>query len=211
MEFERKSSGVAKAGLTTGIIGTSLGTLGLLGAGANGLGNLLGGTRTSSGVMDGYIMGMAMANQGCHSTCGCSEDHLVTRYEAQKDAEIAKLKSDIALRDADTYTDQKILELYQYIDGRLRGVEGQLAQQAVLNQATNDKFQLAEQKQQCCCDRLETAIKAERDARCCGLNSLVDYVNTTFYPKLVADITTGTTTQAQTLFNPVPNCGCDCG
>lgn len=41
MELERRSSGVAKAGLTTGIIGTSLGTLGVLGAGANGIGNLL--------------------------------------------------------------------------------------------------------------------------------------------------------------------------
>lgn len=34
MELEKRSSGVAKGGLATGIVGTSLGTLALLGAGA---------------------------------------------------------------------------------------------------------------------------------------------------------------------------------
>jgi len=43
-----------------------------------------------------------------------------------KDAEIGSLKADLA-------TDRKILELYQYVDGRMRGIEGQLAQQAVVN------------------------------------------------------------------------------
>lgn len=43
-----------------------------------------------------------------------------------KDAEIGSLKADLA-------TDRKILELYQYVDGRMRNIEGQLAQQAVVN------------------------------------------------------------------------------
>ena len=51
----------------------------------------------------------------------------------------------------------------------------------------------------------EIQIEAER--RCCGDNSIVTYVNATFYPKQVADVTTGTTTTAQTLYNPLPNCG----
>lgn len=42
MELERRSSGVAKAGLATGIVGTSLGTLGVLGALGNGAGALFG-------------------------------------------------------------------------------------------------------------------------------------------------------------------------
>ena len=105
-----------------------------------------------------------------------------------------------------------MLELYQYVDGRLRGIEGQIAQQAVLNQATNDKFQLARQEQECCCARLEQLIKAEAEARCCGDNSIVTYANATFYPHLIADITTGTGTTTQSLFNPVKNCpgGCGC-
>ena len=46
--------------------------------------------------------------------------------------------------------------------------------------------------------------------RCCGDNSIVTYVNATFYPKQVADVTTGTATTAQTLYNPVPKCGGCC-
>ena len=37
------------------------------------------------------------------------------------------------LRDANTYTDSKMLEMYKYMDGRIRGVETQLCQQAVIN------------------------------------------------------------------------------
>lgn len=215
MEFQRHSSGVAKAGLATGIVGTSLGTLGLLGAGANGLGNLLSGSRVQTGVSCDALgmMGLAaMMNGGpCGRSC-CESDQYVTRNDASKDAEIAALKSQIALRDANTFTDGKMLELYREMDRRFREVEGQISQQAVFNQTTNDKFQLLKQEQDCCCARLEEAIKAERDARCCGDNSIVTYVNTTFYPHVIPDITVGTTNTPQKLFNPVKNCGnsCDC-
>lgn len=89
------------------------------------------------GGIGGYIGGIAtllnMAG-GFNATNGCSEgDHVVNRYEAGQSAEIAALKADIKLRDANTYTDQKILDMYQYLDGRLRGVEGQISAQAVVN------------------------------------------------------------------------------
>ena len=48
------------------------------------------------------------------------------RALSQKDGEIASLRADLA-------TDRKVLELYQYVDGRMRNIEGQLAQQAVVN------------------------------------------------------------------------------
>lgn len=45
-------------------------------------------------------------------------------------------------------------------------------------------------------------------------SSGVAYANATFYPKLIADITAGTTTTPQSTFNPIPQgndcCGC-CG
>ena len=50
----------------------------------------------------------------------------------------------------------------------------------------------------------------EAERRCCGDNSIVTYVNATFYPKQVADVTTGTATTAQTLYNPIPKCGGCC-
>ena len=89
------------------------------------------------GGIGGYIGGIAtllnMAG-GFNAVNGCTEgDHVVNRYEAGQSAEIAALKADIKLRDANTYTDSKILEMYQYLDGRLRGVEGQISAQAVVN------------------------------------------------------------------------------
>lgn len=105
---EFASNAKANAGLTTGIIGTSLAGLMALG---NGVGNVFGG----------------------NATCGCSEDHLVNRYELGQEQEIAKLKADIALRDANIYNDQKALELYKYFDGEIKRIDRTLCEQAVYN------------------------------------------------------------------------------
>jgi hypothetical protein len=99
-----------------GVAGTALGlSIGALGVEAlrGGLGNLFGGT-------------------------GCVNAHEAqyTRYDAAKDAEIAALKGAIELRDANTYTDSKLLELYRYVDGKFEGVNAAINAQAVYN-ATN--------------------------------------------------------------------------
>lgn len=158
------------------IIGTALGGLATAGGGLN----LLGGNCGGYGMQ-------------------CSENMLVNRYEAGQAARIAELETEVKLRDANIYTDGKILQLYQNIDGRLRGLEAQIAGQAVQNQKTEDAFALVR------CD-----IARERDERCCADNAIVNYANATFYPKLVADVTAGTTTTAQTLYNPLSNCGSRC-
>ena len=103
-EIEYASKGVAGAGLGTGIAGLALGVLN------GGLGGILG-----------------------NGNCGCSENHMVNRYELGQESRISKLESEIALRDANIYNDQKLLELYKYIDGKLEGVNGALAGQAVWN------------------------------------------------------------------------------
>lgn len=112
--MEYASKGVANAGLGFGIAGTVGTVVSLLGGGA-----LL------NSLNPRYA-------DGC-----CSENHVVTRYDAEKSARIAQLEGELANKNAEIYTDKKSLELYQYIDNRLRGVEGQLAQQAVYN-ATNN-------------------------------------------------------------------------
>ena len=53
-------------------------------------------------------------------------------------------------------------------------------------------------------------VNLEAERRCCADNAIVTYLNATFYPKLTADITTGTTTTEADIYNPIPNCGC-CG
>jgi hypothetical protein len=116
-------------------------------------------------------------------------------------SENAKLKSEIALRDANIYNDQKMLQLYQFVDGELKDIRATIAAndkaQAVKNVQVEGAFAVLGEK-----------LARERDERCCGDNSIITYLNATFYPKMVADITTGTTTTAQTTYNPLPNCGC---
>ena len=140
----------------------------------------------------------------------CSEDHAVNRYELSLQQQIAAKDAQIALRDANTYNDQKSIELYRYIDGQLKDIRDTLCAQAVHNQKTEDSFVLARQDIASVKSELTREIQLEAERRCCGDNSIVTYVNATFYPKQIADVTTGTTTTAQTLYNPLPKCGCDC-
>lgn len=200
MKLEHAPSGTAKAGLATGIVGTSLGALNLM-SNAGGLLSGLVGAQPCMGVRTGW--------NGC---CN-AEDEPVSRYDAAKDAKIAHLETQVALRDANTFTDQKSIELYKYIDGELRDIRAVLSNQAVHNQKTADSFQIMQERLQCCCDKMETRICAEENARKCADNTIVNYVNATFYPKQVADVTTGTATTPQTLYNPLPinvDCGCGC-
>jgi hypothetical protein len=109
------TNGKANAALTTGIIGTSGFGLGLLNSLSNGMG--LFGTAPKGPV--------------------CSEDHTINRYEAAQAARIAELETEVKLRDANTYTDQKILEVYKYFDGETKQIRADIcdmrAQQGVIN------------------------------------------------------------------------------
>ena len=106
------SNGKANAALTTGIIGTS-------GFGLNLLSNLAGG---------GLFAPKAVS---------CSEDHVVDRYEAAQAARIAELETEIKLRDANIYTDSKMLELYKYFDGENKEIRATICElkgeQGVIN------------------------------------------------------------------------------
>lgn len=104
------SKGVAGAGLGLGIAGTALGVLnGMGGCGGNLLGGLFNGG-------------------GC-----CHENTVINRYELGLEQASAAKDSKIALLESTIHTNDKILEVYQYVDGRLRSIEGQIAQQAVVN------------------------------------------------------------------------------
>lgn len=190
MEYENNyaSKGVAGTGLGLGIAGTALGLL----AGNNGtLGNLLG------------------TNCGCNN--GCSDDHFVNRYEASQSARIAELETEVKLRDSNIYTDQKILDVYKYFDGENKAIRNELAAQAVKNAQIEGTFAVLGEQQKAMRNEFMCALNREKDERCCGDNAIVTYANATFYPKMVASVTTGTDTTAQPTYNPVYNCGCKCG
>ena len=101
---EFASRATGNAGLTTGIIGTALGALN---SGILGGGGLFGG--------------------------GCGENTVVSRYELGLQQTIAEQGSKIRLLEADKYTDGKMLEMYAYIDGKMRGISDKLAAQDVIN------------------------------------------------------------------------------
>lgn len=195
VEKEYASKGVAGAGLGTGIAGLSLGVLNAMG----GLGALALGNRGNAPAMP---MGMGWG--------GCSENMPVSRYDLEREQQLAAKDSEIALLKANTYNDQKDLQLYAYIDAQLKEIRKTLCDQAVHNQRTEDSFTLARQDIAAVKSDLSREIQIEAERRCCGDNSIVTYANATFYPKMVADVTTGTTTTAQSLYNPLPKCGGGC-
>lgn len=181
------SNGKGNAGVALGTVGTVLGGLATLGNG------LLGGWNNG---------GCGRAGWGGYGYGDCSDNTPVTRYEMNMQQELAAKDSKIALLEANTYNDQKSLELYKYVDGRFREFEAALAQQAVFNQKTSDGIELVKK---------DIAMEAER--RCCADNAIVTYANATFYAKLIAGITPSTAAPtSQDTYNPIPKCGsCCCG
>ena len=217
MDIERTnfaSKGVAGAGLGLGIAGTALGVMN------GGLGNLLGGWGNGcnngrnnrcngDSVAEAAMLMAALGSMNRSGDC-CDNDHSINRYElgmqreiTNKDMEIAYLRG----RDASKTDD---LETYKYVDGQLREIREALCAQAVHNQKTEDSFVLARQDIAAVESRLNSKIDMEAERRCCSDNAIVNYVNATFYPKMVADVTVGSTQTAQTLYNPIPDCGGCC-
>ena len=176
------ASGTAKTAL-----GLSIGALGaeLLTGGLNGL-------------VGGWGNGMP----------ACGGNANVNRYELGLIQENAAKDNEIALLKADKYTDQKFADLNDRYNDRFRVIEQQLAVQAVHNQRTEDSFVLAQKDLGAVKAELYGAIRNEAEKRCCADNSIVNYMNSTFYPRQTADVTVGTTTPAQSVYNPIPDCGC---
>lgn len=140
---------------------------------------------------------MAMSQQSQRG--GCSEDHCVNRYELGLEKELASKDSKIALLEANTFTDQKMLELYRYIDGKLNVIDSRLAGQDVRNQGFVDAFRELQKD-------IDNKVNLEAERRKCADNKIVCYANGTFATKLINDYTAGTETTAMQTFNPL--CGC---
>lgn len=151
-----------------------------LGASALGVGvlNALGG----NGLLGGLF--------GGNHNHGVVYDNVVNRFELCQEQRIAELETAVALRDANVFTRDKMEQLYNYVNNQLHEVRDALCAQAVFNQRTEDR------------------LKLEAERRCCADNAIVNYLNTTFYPKETANVTVGTEMTAQLLYNPLHNCDC---
>lgn len=101
---------VAGRGTTAlGIIGTVLGSLGV--AGNNGI----------------------LFNNGMN--CAHGGGAVVNRYEAEQQARIAELETEVKLRDANTFTMGEMGKLRDYVDAKFAAVQAELCEQKVYNTA----------------------------------------------------------------------------
>ena len=173
--------------VTYGTVAGSLGLASFLGLGANNCNNGGGG-----------LLGNLFGNRnGC-----CSEDHCVNRYELAMEQQLAAKDSRIALLEANTYNDQKTLELYRYIDAQLNSINNRLAAQDVRNQGVADAIREVSKD-------IDYKVNLEAERRCYADQRIVAYVNGTFTPKAVAAFTPdATSTSVLTTYNPL--C-CECG
>lgn len=212
MEIQKEyaSKGVAGTGLGLGAAGLGLGVI-------NAMGGLLSGRSMWGGAMDaaaGAAIPAAAAMVASNGGIGNGCQKYATQHQVQdikemmaKDARIAELETDVKLRDANAYTDKKLVEVYTALDtkygGAVAAINEELKQsaikQAVQEQATKDGFVMVQQD-----------IDRERSERKCSDNTIVNYVNSTFYPKRIADITTAETTTEQPIYNPLRQANCQC-
>lgn len=59
-----------------------------------------------------------------------------SKYDAEKDAKIARLETEVMLRDANTFTMGEMGKLRDYVDGELKDIRGELCAQKVFNEKT---------------------------------------------------------------------------
>lgn len=189
-------------------LNTVLGALGTAGFVGLNLKDIVGGL-FNRGAFNGMgldaIMGLLipmLTAMGCQrNEPACHEDHFVDRYELELKQQLAAKDSEIALLKANTFTDGKMLEMYKYFDGELRGIREFICEQKVRNQGNGDAIRELDKK-------IDYSIALEAERRKCADRSIVDYVNGTFAVKRTANYETGTTTTPMETYNPLAKCEC---
>lgn len=168
--MEYATNGKANAGLTTGIIGTSLaGLLWANGAGSNG----------GNGIFGGLF-----GNRG--------------NYTQSYEGKIGQLESEIAFLRGENYSDKVANEVYKALETKidtnlekLYGFVIDLDKRTALNaQGLMYENQLTNNKIDCCCDKMNIKFEYENRLRDIADANIINYVNGTFVPgKLVMPIT----------------------
>ena len=117
------------------------------------VGVALGSVGTGLGVLGSGILG-GLFNPRMY---GMNEDHFVNRYDLQKEQDIAKLETENSLLRSNIYTDQKLADLYERLDSKIRVNEAAINQQAVYN-ATNNATIACLQNQIACLQGLTKVV-----------------------------------------------------
>lgn len=199
---EYASKGVAGTGLGLGIAGTALGLL------ANGGLGLFGNARPCGNWGAGSPMAFDAWNRAVDAEIADQKalyDYALLDSSArfndrqQINSEMFGIYKSQIDADFGLYKNQR--DQYDVLANRI----GQLETAAAVNAAVDPWRSKVLQMQ---IDNVASMVNLEAERRCCADNSIVNYVNSTFYPKMFADVTTGTETTAASIYNPIPRCGC---
>lgn len=128
MEYENKYASKAVGGTALGL---SIGA-GVLALANNngGLGGILGGNNCKGNASDAALTAAAIMAAGNSHPISAPA---YTRYDAEKDARIAELETEVKLRDANTYTLGEVGKLRDYMEGRLGAIEREICDQRTYN------------------------------------------------------------------------------
>ena len=173
---EKKSSGVAKAGLTLGIIGTGL--AGLLAANNGGgfnLGGFLGGNTTR-----------AEEEQSTIAALGSK----ISKLESMRYTDQVGLELYEAIIAASNREDEKISNLQSMLFGYVIDLDKRTAlnaQASELNRAydtmaRNYEMTILNNKIDCCCEKADMRTAFNRELGNIADASIISYVNSTFLP-----------------------------
>lgn len=89
--------------------------------------------QTIAGTALGLLSG-GLGNLGIGGWNNVAPENMpVNRYEATQAARIAELETEVKLRDANTYTDSKLIDFYKYVDGKFSCIERELSDQRTYN------------------------------------------------------------------------------
>lgn len=144
-----------------------------------------------------------LGNWGNRGGCVSPADMPVTRYEMAMQNELAAKDSKIALLESNIYTDSKITDAYKELRSMISNLQDFAARQSVQNQAFADSFTDVRKD-------IDYKVQLEAERRQCADCRIVNYVNSTFAPKLITDYGAGTTSAAAQVYNPL-GCGTCCG
>lgn len=128
MEYENKYASKAVGGTALGIA-IGAGALSLMNNNGN-LGGLLGGNCRNNGT-DAAITAAALLSAGNSHNCCTAPAY--TRYDAEKDARIAELETEIKLRDSYIYTDGRVSAAFDKTNARIDALEREIADQRTYN------------------------------------------------------------------------------
>lgn len=124
---------------------------------------------TALGIIGTILGSVAVAGNGGFGVFNngnvnhCHENAPVNRYELGQEQRIAALEAQVALRDANTYSDQKLLEVYKYFDGEIKDIRatmcGNEKLQAVINAKCESGFAVLNSQVTCLTNTINALTK----------------------------------------------------